>query len=140
MALNAKQEAFCREYIIDLNATQAAIRAGYSERSANQFAARLMAKDSIQARIAELSADRSARTQITADWVLEQAANSYKFNAQEVFDSEGNPKMVNAAAAAKFLELTGKHVNVKAFEEAKQTGADESLSDAVNKLIDRLPS
>ena len=140
MALNAKQEAFCREYIVDLNATQAAIRAGYSEKTANRIASQLLSKVDIQERNSELLKERSNRTQITADWVLEQAANSYKFNAQEVFDSEGNPKMVNAAAAAKFLELTGKHVNVKAFEEAKQAGADESLSDAVNKLIDRLPS
>jgi len=55
MALTDKQEMFCREYLIDLNATQAAIRAGYSVKTANRIAAQNLSKLDIQNRIAELS-------------------------------------------------------------------------------------
>lgn len=54
MALNPKQDRFCREYVIDLNGTQAAIRAGYSKKTANEQAGRLLVNVSIQNRIKEL--------------------------------------------------------------------------------------
>ena len=56
MALTGKQEMFCREYLIDLNATQAAIRAGYSAKTVNRTASENMSKPDIQSRIAELKA------------------------------------------------------------------------------------
>lgn len=59
MALTGKQEMFCREYLIDLNATQAAIRSGYSVKTANRIAAKLLSKVDIQNRIAELKAKRN---------------------------------------------------------------------------------
>lgn len=74
MSLIAKQKRFCEEYIIDLNGTQAAIRAGYASNSANEQAARMLAKDSIQEYIQQLKADRSRRTEITADRVLQELA------------------------------------------------------------------
>lgn len=52
--LNAKQEAFCQEYIVDFNATQAAIRAGYSEKTANRIGSQLLSKLDIKQRVAEL--------------------------------------------------------------------------------------
>lgn len=54
-----KQERFCEEYMIDLNATQAAIRAGYSPKTANEQGSQLLAKLSIQNRIAQLQAVRA---------------------------------------------------------------------------------
>lgn len=74
MALVKKQKRFCEEYIVDLNGTQAAIRAGYAQNSANEQAARMLAKDSIKAYIQELMAARSKRTEITADRVLQELA------------------------------------------------------------------
>jgi phage terminase small subunit len=74
MGLTAKQKRLCEEYIIDLNGTQAAIRAGYSSRTANEQAARLLAKASAQEYIQKLKQDRSARTEITADRVLQELA------------------------------------------------------------------
>ena len=62
-----KQARFCEEYMIDLNATQAAIRAGYSPKTANEQAARLLANVSIQNRIAQLQAEQSRRTGVSAD-------------------------------------------------------------------------
>jgi phage terminase small subunit len=74
MALTDKQELFAKEYIVDLNATQAAIRAGYSERTANEQGARLLANVSIQELIQKLMDERSKRTEITADMVLREYA------------------------------------------------------------------
>lgn len=70
MALTDKQEMFCREYLIDLNATQAAIRAGYSVKTANRIAAQLLSKLDIQNRIAELKAQRNDLVGINAAYVL----------------------------------------------------------------------
>lgn len=70
MALTDKQEMFCREYLIDLNATQAAIRAGYSVKTANRIAAQNLSKLDIQNRIAELKAKRNEGMKIDADYVL----------------------------------------------------------------------
>lgn len=68
--LNARQSAFCDEYLIDLNGTQAAIRAGYSAKTARTIAAKLLAKDNIAARIAELKEKRSEATGITAEYMV----------------------------------------------------------------------
>ncbi len=74
MALTDKQELFAKEYIVDLNATQAAIRAGYSENTARQMGAENLSKPVIQERIQQLMDERSKRTEITADMVLREYA------------------------------------------------------------------
>ncbi len=74
MSLNPKQKRFCEEYIIDLNGTQAAIRAKYSEKTANEQAAQLLAKLSIQEYIQKLMKAREKRTEITQDRVLKELA------------------------------------------------------------------
>lgn len=71
MKLTDKQARFCREYVIDLNATQAAIRAGYNERSARQIGAENLSKPYIQKRINELQADLEEATGLTAIRILE---------------------------------------------------------------------
>jgi phage terminase small subunit len=70
VSLNPRQQRFVEEYLVDLNATQAAIRAGYSEKTAYRQGADLLKKPQIVARIAESQAARSARTEITQDAVL----------------------------------------------------------------------
>nr|DAR29085.1 MAG TPA: Terminase small subunit [Caudoviricetes sp.] len=72
--LTAKQQRFCDEYLIDLNATQAAIRAGYSKKTANEQGARLLVNVSIQKKIFELQKEREKRTEITQDSVLRELA------------------------------------------------------------------
>jgi phage terminase small subunit len=74
MALNARQSAFVEEYLVDLNATQAAIRAGYSEATAKQQGSRLLTNVNVQAAIQEARAKRSKRTEITQDAVIEELA------------------------------------------------------------------
>src|SRR5665647_473191 len=70
--LTAKQRLFVAEYIVDLNGTQAAIRAGYSPKTANEQASRLLAHVSIQTELTAAMDKRAARTDITADNVLQE--------------------------------------------------------------------
>lgn len=74
MALTAKQAQFVKEYLIDLNATQAAIRAGYSEKRASEIGYQLLQKTTVQAAIQEAMTERGNRTEVTADKVIEQLA------------------------------------------------------------------
>lgn len=70
MALNAKQSKFCNEYLKDLNATQAAIRAGYSKKTAEQQASRLLTNVKIREFIDERMKDRAERTMVSQDYVI----------------------------------------------------------------------
>lgn len=75
MALSKKQELFCKEYLVDLNATQAYKRAGYSVKSDNAAGvegSKLLRNPKIDARIKELMEERSKRTEITQDFVLQE--------------------------------------------------------------------
>lgn len=74
LKLTPKQKAFCRELLVDLNATQAAIRAGYSRKTARSTASIYLAKPNIQEYVQELKGRRAARTDITSDRVLKEFA------------------------------------------------------------------
>jgi phage terminase small subunit len=70
MALTAKQQLFITEYLVDFNATQAAIRAGYSERTAQEQGSRLLSNVMVQEAIAEARKGRIERVEWTADEIL----------------------------------------------------------------------
>lgn len=93
MALTPRQQRFVDEYLVDLNATKAAIRAGYSEQTANQQGARLLANVNIQEAVRVAREEQSIRTKINADWVLRQFVQNVEraSTAVPVLDSEGNP-------------------------------------------------
>lgn len=101
MALTEKQKRFCEEYLIDLNATQAALRAGYKEKTARSIASENLTKPDIQKYLKELMAERSERTEITADNVLKEL-EKVAFADIEI---SGREKM-------KALELIGKHLGL----------------------------
>lgn len=116
--LTDKQEQFCQEYLIDLNATQAAIRAGYSEKTANEQGAQNLAKLSIQARIKELQDARQQRVQIDQDYVLKTIVETVERckQAEPVMIKEdgewvesGEYKF-DATNVLKGAELLGKHL------------------------------
>ena len=88
--LTPKQEAFCREYVIDLNATQAAIRAGYSAKTADVQGARLLANAKVQNRITELLEERNARTQVNADYVLNRLVEIDQMDALDIHNDDGS--------------------------------------------------
>lgn len=115
--LTAKQERFCEEYLIDLNATQAAIRAGYSAKTAGTISVENMQKPLIADKIAEMKAERSAETRIDAAYVLEM---SNQLLGRCMVEGEG----FNAAGAGKALDLIGKHIDVQAFSEKLKVDAE----------------
>lgn len=86
--MNQKQERFVEEYLIDLNGTQAAIRAGYSPKTANEQASRMLANVNIRARIEKAMAERSRRTGINQDRVLMELAKIGFVNISDVVDPE----------------------------------------------------
>jgi len=97
--LTPQQEAFCNEFIKDLNIKQAAIRAGYSEKHAANNAYKLTKDPAIVARIAELKSEQTKRTKIEADDILRRLVR-----ISEKTEQEGDYN-----AAIRSLELLGKH-------------------------------
>lgn len=81
-----KQKRFCEEYLVDLNATQAAIRAGYSSKTAGAIGAENLEKPQIRARIDKALAEQSKRTGVTADRVVRELARVAFVNSQDVID------------------------------------------------------
>lgn len=82
----ARLERFCQEMLVDDNGAAAAARAGYPKRSANRRAYELLQLPEVQARIAELRAERSKRTEITADKVLEEFWAIAKADPRELIE------------------------------------------------------
>jgi phage terminase small subunit len=108
MSLTPKQQRFVEEYLIDLNSTQAAIRAGYSRSTADVAGPRLLGNVRIAAKIEEAQRLRSERTQLTADDVLRElavlgASNAwnYRIDAAGNLDlAEGVPESAKRAVAS----------------------------------------
>ena len=113
--MTPKQKRFVEEYLIDLNATQAAIRAGYSKKTANPQGARLLANVSIKAALKEAQEARSERTEITADDVIKGLLDEARFM------DEGTSHSARIAAWAHL----GRHLGM--FKDKVSLNADESL-------------
>lgn len=94
MALTDKQEMFCREYLIDLNATQAAIRAGYSAKTANRTASENLSKPDIKLRIAELKAQRNDLVGINAEYVLNRLIEIDQMDVLDILLQNGELKPI----------------------------------------------
>ena len=88
--LNPKQIAFCEQYVIDLNATQAAIRAGYSAKTANVKASQLLAIVNIQEYIKELRDKASKRNEISLDRVVQELTKLALFDVRKIYDDNGD--------------------------------------------------
>ena len=86
--MTEKQKRFVEEYLIDLNATQAAIRAGFSVRTANEQGSRMLANVSISKAIASAMAERSRRTGVNQDRVVLELAKIAFVNASDVINTE----------------------------------------------------
>jgi phage terminase small subunit len=87
--LTEKQQRFVDEYLIDLNATQAAIRAGYSAKTADTQGSRLLGNVKVQQAIAERMAERSKRTGINQDRVVLELAKIAFVKMSDIIDEEG---------------------------------------------------
>jgi phage terminase small subunit len=100
--LTAKQEMFCKEYLIDLNATQAAIRAGYSENRASEIGYQQLQKTTIKDRIQKELDKRSQETDITAAYVLKTIKDTVEAAKEEGKHSD----------TLRGAELLGKHLKM----------------------------
>lgn len=87
--LTDKQAIFVREYLCDLNATQAAIRAGYSAKTAQWIGPQLIGKTHVSRAIQEAMDTRSTKIEVTADRVLQELAKISFSDIRKLFDSEG---------------------------------------------------
>lgn len=125
--MTPKQQRFVDEYLIDLNATQAAIRAGYSEKTARQVGAENLSKPDIAAAIEAQAQERSQRTKIDADMVLQGILHNIRRceQGEVVRNSRGEPMMVetpdgeqavayryDATNALKGYEMLGRHLRL----------------------------
>ncbi|MEN9060016.1 terminase small subunit [Ponticoccus litoralis] len=95
MSLTAKQARFVEEYLIDLNATQAAIRAGYSARTAKSQGQRLLTNVDVERALTEAQAARSQRTQIKADWVLSRLADEAVADLADIYTADGQLRPIH---------------------------------------------
>ena len=117
-ALTARQEKFCEEYLIDLNASASARRAGYSPKTAFRAGQENMQKPAIQAAIQKAIAERSERTAITADYVLRTIKTELE---SCIADPNHKPTDVY-----KGCELLGKHL--KLFTDRVEAKSDEVIT------------
>lgn len=90
MPLTPLQERFCEEYIKDLNATQAAKRAGSKADKLDQAGYEFLRNPEVQAQIQRLKHDRSERTRIDADWLLKRLAAEAEADVADLYDENGN--------------------------------------------------
>lgn len=118
--LNPKQKTFCDEYLVDLNATQAAIRAGYSKKTAKVIGAENLTKPAIATYIDKRMDKRAEKTGVTIDWVVNKLKDlveicmaskpvTIKVNGELV---ESGKYKVDSFGAKGALELLGKHLGM----------------------------
>lgn len=119
VALTEKQKRFVQEYLVDLNAAQAAIRAGYKEKAARSVGAENLTKPDIQKAIQSAIKERQDRTGITQDRVLKELGKVAFADAND--SSESDLKYSNKLKA---LEMLGKHLGI--FERPEKT-TDEGV-------------
>jgi phage terminase small subunit len=109
MALTPKQQQFVVEYLIDANGAQAAIRAGYSERTAKEQASRLLTKDSVQNALATMRSRLAERAELTAQMIVDELRNLAFANMKDFFDDNDELKPMSALTrdqAAAIAECT----------------------------------
>lgn len=146
-ALTPKQAAFVREYLIDLNATQAARRAGYSERAAEVQGCRLLSNAKVQTAIQQALKSREKRTEITQDRVLRELAklafsdmrsfarwngDSITLNDSEVLSDD------EAACVAELSQTTTEHGGSIRFKLHDKRAALELLGKHLGIFVDRI--
>ena len=162
--MTKKQKRFIEEYLIDLNATQAAIRAGYSPDTAKSIGSENLTKPDIKAQIAKAMAERSRRTGVNADRVVMELAKIAFVNANDVIDpktatikegalpedtaaiqsvkvktfgEDGLEREIKMADKLKALELLGRHLGMFK-DKVELSGALETEKTKLDDLIQQM--
>lgn len=126
MSLTPKQSRFVAEYLVDLNATQAAIRAGYSAKTAKDIGCQNLAKLDIIKAIEECRAKLMQRVELTQEQVLRDLEAVKADAMQAIFDKDGNRIMADRSAALKALELQGRHLAM--FTDKQKVDANHNIT------------
>ena len=164
--LTPKQQRFVEEYLIDLNATQAAIRSGYSEKTAKSIGQENLTKPDIQKAIEEAQNKRQEQTQIDAAYVLKRLVEIDQMDVLDIMDDDGNvkplrdwPKIwrqyisnietismddgdgwlkkIKWPDKVKNLELLGKHDSIGAFKDKVEHSGKLEIQ-SISDLMDEL--
>ncbi|WP_439259499.1 terminase small subunit [Lonepinella sp. BR2930] len=147
--LTDKQKRFVEEYLVDLNATQAAIRAGYSANRASEISYQLLQKTTVQNAIQNAQNQRSNRTQVTQDKIIENllyivqtSSGQKQIVLSEIRTGENGEKVADDVAQFVFephatnkaLELLGKHLGMFK-DKVDLTNSDGSFMPTVIELV-----
>ena len=120
--LTPKQEMFIKEYLVDLNATQAAIRAGYSAKTADRIGPELLGKTCVSRAIEEAKAKRAEKLDLNAEWVLDKLVQVtdrcmqaepvmvFDYSTKEMVET--GEYQFDSKGANRALELIGKHIGM----------------------------
>jgi len=155
--LTPKQQLFVDEYLIDFNATQSAIRAGYSKKTAYFQGPRLLKNVDVCLEITKAMERRSEKTRIDAEGVLRRLSEEVEADLADLYNKDGSIKSVNDwpliwrqglvdsfdqigegetqvtklrfANRSKRLEMLGRHVDVQAFKDRVEHSADKELAE-----------
>ncbi len=125
--MTPKQERFVAEYLVDLNATQAAIRAGYSEKTAYSIGQENLKKPEVAEAVIAAQTERSERTEITQDYVLTSIMETME-------QRKGTGEHSNPNAVLKGAELLGRHL---AMFTDKQTHTHHD-GDRLDAMLERI--
>ena len=165
--LTPKQQRFVEEYLIDLNATQAAIRAGYSEKTAKSVGHENLTKPDIAKAIQEAQNKRTEQTQIDSAYVLKRLVEIDQMDVLDIMvddgnvkplrdwpkiwrqyisnietismdDGEGWLKKIKWPDKVKNLELIGKHVSVGAFKDRVEHSGQIQVKQQLGELLDEI--
>lgn len=161
-SLTPKQQRFVAEYLVDLNGKQAAIRAGYSPKTAEAQAARLLSNVKVQDAVRDAMAKRERRTEVTADRVLRELAAIGFYDIADYAEINGGSVILKATAdiprdkraaiagiketqsgvevkmadKLKALELIGRHLGM--YADKMDIRADVTMTDGDRKLLEKI--
>lgn len=133
--MTPRQSRFVDEYLCDLVASKAAIRAGYSSRRASEIGYQLLQKTTVQDAITERMNARAQRTGITQDKVLADLEAVKQDAMSKATDKAGNVVMASHAAALRALELQGRHLGM--WKDRLAVTGEVSIADAIRQSAPR---
>lgn len=126
--LTAKQQLFVLEYLVDLNATQAAIRAGYSKKNADVIGPEVLGKAWVRAAVDARMVVRREKIELTAERVLEEVCSLAFVDARSFWDAKGNVKPFSELTAGQGAALAGFEVIIK------NAKAGDGVTDEIHKF------
>lgn len=128
--LTAKQKLFCQEYLVDLNGTQAAIRSGYSAKTAQEQSSRLLSNVMICSTIERLLQKRQKKVEVTADDILHELLILAKVDLSEAFDDLGHLRPIKEIPENVRRAIS----NVEVFEEFEGSGKNKVYIGQTKKI------